>query len=484
MVRRGRVPARRLGRQGTSTGKIDPAGNIFEAPRSRGYPNKPLRRSGWNDLTLPGRKGHRGASVPGADGHPLGSISRVCRVHLLRLLRLDRMLDGREGVDESPFHPAGRRDREPQDRGSRASARGQRRQGRKGQWRDLPEGRSEYFQPAKVVVLSSYIYENTRLLLLSTSKAYPHGLSNNHGQVGKNYMGHGLASASVMGVFKGQKLNLYSGTIGQYTAVDNWDADNFDHSGLGFISGGMVSATMESKPINGTANTTPPSVPTWGSAYKAWLAENYDAVGTISAQVETFSYPQNYCDLDPVVKDDLGRPVLRITFALQQNEIVPPCTCRRRSRRGWRRLGRRTSGRSRPSSIRRARTRMARRAWAPIRRRPCSTSGRSRTRCRTCSFSAARRSRRRPGAIRPSRSRRHRGGPATTSPRTSTRSRAEESWAMVEHITRSPDAVPILEADVGAPSVPRRGLCLICGSWLEVGRGSGRVCGHARTRGR
>ena len=36
----------------------------------------------------------------------------------------------------------------------------------------------------------------------------------------------------------------------------------------------------------------------------------------ISAQVETFSYPQNYCDLDPVVKDDLGRPVLRITFAL------------------------------------------------------------------------------------------------------------------------------------------------------------------------
>lgn len=40
---------------------------------------------------------------------------------------------------------------------------------------------------------------------------------------------------------------------------------------------------------------------------------------------------------------------------------------------------------------------------------------------------------------------------------------------MVEHLMRSPDAVPIQEADVAAPSVPRRGLCLICGSWLEVG---------------
>jgi hypothetical protein len=40
---------------------------------------------------------------------------------------------------------------------------------------------------------------------------------------------------------------------------------------------------------------------------------------------------------------------------------------------------------------------------------------------------------------------------------------------MVEHITRSPEAVPILEAEVASPTVPRRGLCLICGSWLEVG---------------
>jgi choline dehydrogenase-like flavoprotein len=48
----------------------------------------------------------------------------------------------------------------------------------------------EYFQPAKVVLLAGYTYENVRLLLLSTSKAFPNGLSNNHHQVGRHYFSH------------------------------------------------------------------------------------------------------------------------------------------------------------------------------------------------------------------------------------------------------------------------------------------------------
>lgn len=40
---------------------------------------------------------------------------------------------------------------------------------------------------------------------------------------------------------------------------------------------------------------------------------------------------------------------------------------------------------------------------------------------------------------------------------------------MVEHIARDPTAVPILENDVRSPPMNRRGLCLVCGSWLELG---------------
>ena len=59
---------------------------------------------------------------------------------------------------------------------------------------------TEYFQPAKVVLLASYVYENVRLLLLSKSKPYPNGLSNNHGQVGRHYFSHNQG-ASVTALF-------------------------------------------------------------------------------------------------------------------------------------------------------------------------------------------------------------------------------------------------------------------------------------------
>src|SRR6185436_11732800 len=48
----------------------------------------------------------------------------------------------------------------------------------------------EYFQPADVVLLATYTYENVRTLLLSKSPAFPNGLSNNHGQVGRHYFSH------------------------------------------------------------------------------------------------------------------------------------------------------------------------------------------------------------------------------------------------------------------------------------------------------
>src|SRR6267154_1042325 len=48
------------------------------------------------------------------------------------------------------------------------------------------KGGQEYFQPADVVLLAGYTYENVRLLLLSKSKPYPNGLANNGGQVGRH----------------------------------------------------------------------------------------------------------------------------------------------------------------------------------------------------------------------------------------------------------------------------------------------------------
>ena len=181
------------------------------------------------------------------------------------------------------------------------------------------KGNAEHFQPAKVVLLGGYTYENTRLLLLSRSAAYPNGLSNNHGQVGRHYMSHGLRSVAVNGLFPGRKLNRYGGSGSQWTAIDDWDADNFDHTGLGFIGGGSLSAGNELKPL-GAARNTPPSVPRWGSAWKSWLKANANSVGSVSSQVNAIPYEGFFLDLDPTTKDPQGFPVVRVTFDLTDNE--------------------------------------------------------------------------------------------------------------------------------------------------------------------
>jgi hypothetical protein len=56
------------------------------------------------------------------------------------------------------------------------------------------------------VILSSCIYDTIRLLLVSDPDSYPHGLSNNHGPVGKNYRSQTFMA--VYGLYPNRQLNL------------------------------------------------------------------------------------------------------------------------------------------------------------------------------------------------------------------------------------------------------------------------------------
>src|SRR6185312_17403898 len=51
-------------------------------------------------------------------------------------------------------------------------------------------GGEEFFQPADVVVLSSYVYENVRLMMFSKSAEHPNGIGNSTDQLGRYYMAH------------------------------------------------------------------------------------------------------------------------------------------------------------------------------------------------------------------------------------------------------------------------------------------------------
>ena len=306
------------GQAGNVKGVIDRRGNIFEGARSRGYPMPPLRgtgfteimsdaasRLGWNPFPGPAAINtevydnrapclyhgfcHRGgchveaknstavSTIPKAQ--KTGNLAVVTEAHVTRI-HVDK--DGRASAVEY-----------------------------------LKNGEI-YLQPADVVLLAGYTYENVRLLLLSDSGAYPNGLSNNNGQVGRHYMTHNT-SAGVLALFP-HELNRWYGLPAQGIAADEWADDNFDHTNLDFIGGGNLWVYSDRRPITAANMHTFDMAPRWGSDWKSFIIRNADRWVNSYLQKTTLPYKENYLDLHPTVKDPLGFPVCRITADLKENE--------------------------------------------------------------------------------------------------------------------------------------------------------------------
>ena len=102
-------------------------------------------------------------------------------------------------------------------------------------------------------------------------------------------------------------------------AIDDFNADNFDHSGLGFLGGGSITVGQSgARPIQSLS--VPPGVPAFGSEWKAAIKKYYRRVVSVGFQGESPAYRQHYLDLDPTYRDKFGNPLLRITFDWQPNE--------------------------------------------------------------------------------------------------------------------------------------------------------------------
>jgi gluconate 2-dehydrogenase alpha chain len=307
------------GQAGNIQGKVDERGNIFEGPRVREYPMPPLRgtefteliattarKLGWHPFPGPaainsqgfddrpgcmyhGFCSRGGCPINAKNSTAVSTIPKAVATGRLKVVTLATTTN--VAVDEKSGRVAGV---------------------------IYVKGSQEFFQPADVVLLAGYTYENVRLLLLSKSKVFPNGLSNNGGQVGKHYFSHNTAS-TVTALFPFDINNWY-GLPAQGIAVDNWADDNFDHSGLDFIGGGNLWVYSDRRPIGAASMTTFGKAPRWGSAWKSFTKQNADRWNLAYIQKTTLPYDDNYLDLDPTVKDSLGFPVCRITADFKDNE--------------------------------------------------------------------------------------------------------------------------------------------------------------------
>jgi gluconate 2-dehydrogenase alpha chain len=180
---------------------------------------------------------------------------------------------------------------------------------------------TEWEQPADLVILAAFSVFNVQMLLHSKI-GQPYDPVANTGVVGRNFTHQTISSAN--GFFDHQKFNfnpfIGSGSIGM--CIDEFNGDNFDHGPHGFVGGGYVGQVQTgARPIESTL--TPPGTPKWGAAWKRAVRDNYLSTVKPGTGVHGsfYAYRDVYLDLDPTYQDRFGRPLMRMTIDLHDNEV-------------------------------------------------------------------------------------------------------------------------------------------------------------------
>jgi gluconate 2-dehydrogenase alpha chain len=176
----------------------------------------------------------------------------------------------------------------------------------------------ELFQPAALVILSSWTFSNTRLLLLS-GIGEPYNPASGRGTVGRN-LTHQISIPAATAFFS-KPLNRFMGSGSAGSLISDFDGDVFDRGALPFLRGGYFAARAYGFQPIASFGALPRSVKnTWGAEWKKASVFFYDRTGTVTFAGEHLAYKQNFMDLDSTFKDKFGDPLLRLTLDWHDNE--------------------------------------------------------------------------------------------------------------------------------------------------------------------
>lgn len=319
------------GKAGNLKGRKIPGGNIFEDPRSREYPTPPQKEPYGSAIfrKAADNLGYHTYPQPSCNlsqpyTNPEGLTLRTCtfcgycerfacehyakstpQTVLLPVLLKDPNFELRTGCNVL---------RIDLDNTKKAAT---------GVTYAGPNG-EQIEQPARLVIVGMYAYNNARMLLLSGIGA-PYDPVSGKGVVGRNYA---YQTMSYPQVFFDESVNINpfmrSGANG--TMISDFAGDNFDHGPLGFIGGAYIGEIMTNgRPIE--FHPTPPGTPQWGSAWKQAVARHYNHTSAVNVHGSSVSTRQNYLDLDPTYKDAWGLPLLRMTFDFPENDLKMSAYC-------------------------------------------------------------------------------------------------------------------------------------------------------------
>ncbi len=313
------------GKAGNIKGKIDSAGNVFEAPRARDYPLPPLespyssmmfegvaRDMGLHPFKRPTANASRAYTNP--DGSQFGACqycgfcerygceanakgSPLITVVPIAMRNANFELRTNSWVQKVLLDSTGKK------------ATGV-------LYVNMSTG-EEFEQPASLVLLCAYGLNNVHLLMLS-GVGQIYDPESQKGLVGKNYSYQIGTSAQLF--FEDKIFNPFMATGGTGSVCDDYNVNmDFDRGKAGFVGGASISSGgTNGRPIE--YRPLPPGSPRWGSQWKKNVAKWYNSTMSVSSSGSVMASRYNYLDLDPTYKNIFGAPLMRMTFEYAENE--------------------------------------------------------------------------------------------------------------------------------------------------------------------
>ncbi len=289
--------------------------NSFEAPRSREYPCPPM------PTTRYAQKFHQGCNALGYNSFPtpMAALSRPYNGRPPTVLSAFAQQHGDPtGTNSSAlsvFVPdavkTGRYDLRP-DCYVREIAVDAQGRAKGAVYQDAAGDFIE--QEADVVILACGAIESARLLLLSRSGRFPHGLANGSDLVGRNLTLHEYSAA--VGVFD-EPIHAWAG--GGYVAASSFQFYEHDDR-RGFAGGSHIASAGVGIPL--PINWGLPDRPLWGAEAKRMDRDYYDHSFAIGMVLHDMPQHTNRVELDETVTDAWGLPVARITLRPHPNDLA------------------------------------------------------------------------------------------------------------------------------------------------------------------
>jgi choline dehydrogenase-like flavoprotein len=147
------------------------------------------------------------------------------------------------------------------------------------------------------------------LLLMSANAAFPHGLANSSGKVGRGLMSH--PTWQVFGRFD-QPINAFKGMqMGHVMVQDYYKSDPRRGCARGFVLISYMMTPITYANLSGGA---------YGLEFKRFL-HDYAYTAAWWAHAEGLPADDNSVTLDPDLNDSRGHPVARVTYQWGENDI-------------------------------------------------------------------------------------------------------------------------------------------------------------------